>query len=100
MMQVDDHLAAAVTAQILCDVADQWATPERNRGLGAINGQRPQPCAVTGSENHRAHDISFGLRKLSGSGSSMRDELFGILSLAEPLPIIYQKSIVKRYLEG
>ncbi len=58
MMQVNDDLVDAVAGEIFGDITDERFTENRYRGFSAVFGEWPEPCAVTGGKNDRAHQPS------------------------------------------
>src|SRR5215213_767440 len=55
VVKVDHNVVEALAREVLGDVAHERAVHEGYRGLGAVNRQGPEPRAVAGGENHRAH---------------------------------------------
>src|SRR5689334_15751064 len=55
VVQVNDDLVKAVARDVLGDVTDERFAEDWKRGFGAIFGEWPKTCAVTGGKNYRAH---------------------------------------------
>ncbi len=80
-MQVHDDLVETVSGDVLRDVTDERFAKNRNCGFGAIFGERPETCAVTGGKNYRAHRRLFYntalIKKLSTASRMTRSNVPG-----------------------
>src|SRR5256885_14158094 len=55
MVQIHYYILDSIFRQILGHITDQRFAENRQRRLGPIAGQRPQPLPVSCCQNHRFH---------------------------------------------
>ena len=66
MMQINDDIADAVTAQEQQSKLDHGPASHRHQRFRHTVGDRPQACALAGGEHHRFHSMASKCSRNSG----------------------------------